>query len=229
MAQFGKKMKVNPLNIVVIYLIKFYKLFVSPILGNNCRYYPTCSSYSIEAFKNYGFLRGIILTSKRVISCHPFGGFGYQPLDSENISIKKISASQIQKARKIQLYSNLNSKHSKYDEDLLKSTIHLGLFIDGLLISGLTLIEKKKKNNLESFQIRGMFTKKKFMNNSYGSRLLNYAVNLIFKEYSVFLWCNARKNAISFYKKNGFSEQGDFFLKEEIGLHKRMILERKKW
>ena len=45
---------------------------------------------------------------------------------------------------------------------------------------------------------------------------VRFSGNLIFKKYSVFLWCNARKNAISFYKKNGFNEQGDFFLKEEM-------------
>ena len=83
--QFGKKMKVSPFSIIAIYLIKFYKFFVSPILGINCRYYPTCSTYSIEAFKSYGFIKGFLLTSKRVLSCHPFGGFGYQPLEQKKI------------------------------------------------------------------------------------------------------------------------------------------------
>ena len=83
--QFGKKMKVSLFSIIAIYLIKFYKFFVSPILGNNCRYYPTCSTYSIEAFKSYGFIKGFLLTSKRVLSCHPFGGFGYQPLEQKKI------------------------------------------------------------------------------------------------------------------------------------------------
>tara|TARA_B100000927_G_scaffold288225_1_gene282467 strand:+ start:154 stop:387 length:234 start_codon:yes stop_codon:yes gene_type:complete len=72
-----------------------------------------------------------------------------------------------------------------------------------------------------------MFTKKKFINNSYGSQLLNYAKNLIFKKFSVYLWCNARKNAVSFYKKNGFNEQGEYFLKKGIGLHMKMILENR--
>ena len=72
-----------------------------------------------------------------------------------------------------------------------------------------------------------MFTKKKFINNSYGSKLLNYAKNLIFKKFSVYLWCNARKNAVSFYKKNGFNEQGEYFLKKGIGLHMKMILENR--
>ena len=225
--QFGKKMKVSPFSIIAIYLIKFYKFFVSPILGNNCRYHPTCSTYSIEAFKSYGFIKGFLLTSKRVLSCHPFGGFGYQPLEQKKILIKKLSVTEIQKARKIELYHNLNPKYSKYNEDFLNSTIHLGLFVDALLISGLTLIETKKKKNLESFQIRGMFTKKKFINNSYGSKLINYAINLIFKKFSVYLWCNARKNAVNFYKKNGFNEKGDFFLKEGIGLHMKMILENR--
>ena len=61
-------------------LVRFYQLYISPLKGPTCRFYPTCSSYSIQAFKKYGFLRGLWLTIKRVSKCHPFHPGGYDPL-----------------------------------------------------------------------------------------------------------------------------------------------------
>ena len=57
-----------------------YKNFISPILGNNCRYYPTCSSYCIEALKKYNTIYALFLGFKRIIRCSPFGGSGYDPV-----------------------------------------------------------------------------------------------------------------------------------------------------
>ena len=76
----------------LIKLIKFYKYLISPLLGNSCRYMPTCSDYSIESFKTFGFLKGLIMTLKRIFSCHPIkflgGGEGFDPVN-KNIKIKK--------------------------------------------------------------------------------------------------------------------------------------------
>ena len=64
-----------------IMLIRFYQLAISPWLGKSkCRYTPTCSQYGIEAFKKYGPFKGFWLTTKRVISCNPWGGHGYDPV-----------------------------------------------------------------------------------------------------------------------------------------------------
>ncbi|MFY0253318.1 membrane protein insertion efficiency factor YidD [Chitinophaga sp. 30R24] len=63
-----------------IFLIKGYQWFISPLLGNKCRYTPSCSQYGIEAFKKYGPLKGGYLTIKRILSCHPWGGHGYDPV-----------------------------------------------------------------------------------------------------------------------------------------------------
>ena len=64
-----------------IMLIRFYQLAISPWLGKSkCRYTPTCSQYGIEAFKKYGPFKGFWLTIKRVISCNPWGGHGYDPV-----------------------------------------------------------------------------------------------------------------------------------------------------
>ena len=64
----------------LIKLIKIYKFLISPLLGNSCRYFPTCSDYSIEALKNFGFFKGIFLSFKRILSCHPWGNGGYDPV-----------------------------------------------------------------------------------------------------------------------------------------------------
>ena len=66
-----------------IYLIKFYKKFISPIfhfLGVECKYYPTCSQYALEAIEKYGLLKGSFLAGKRILKCNPFSKGGYDPL-----------------------------------------------------------------------------------------------------------------------------------------------------
>ena len=71
----------------IIKLIKVYKFLISPLLGHSCRYLPTCSEYSIEALKNYGLIRGIFMSIKRILSCHPIkflgGGEGYDPVNKK--------------------------------------------------------------------------------------------------------------------------------------------------
>ena len=64
------------INYLIINLIKFYKYFVSPLLGQNCRFLPTCSEYFIEALKTHGLTIGIKLGVKRILKCHPFKKLG---------------------------------------------------------------------------------------------------------------------------------------------------------
>ena len=59
-----------------ICIIKFYQFFISPLLGNKCRYLPTCSEYYIESLKVHGLKKGSFLGIKRIFSCHPFKFFG---------------------------------------------------------------------------------------------------------------------------------------------------------
>ena len=63
-----------------ILLVRFYQLAISPWMGSNCRYQPTCSSYMIEALKEHGLLKGLWLGAKRIGRCHPWGGHGYDPV-----------------------------------------------------------------------------------------------------------------------------------------------------
>jgi putative membrane protein insertion efficiency factor len=64
----------------LIFLIKLYQVTLSPYIGRSCRYLPTCSNYGIAALQKHGALRGTWLTIKRVCSCHPWGGSGYDPV-----------------------------------------------------------------------------------------------------------------------------------------------------
>ena len=77
---------------ILIKLIKGYQFLISPLLGSSCRYLPTCSEYSIEALKNYGFFKGSFLSIKRILSCHPIkflgGGEGFDPV-KKNMKVKK--------------------------------------------------------------------------------------------------------------------------------------------
>ena len=69
---------------IFIKIIKFYKLFISPYLGNNCRYMPTCSEYFMESLEEHGVLKGSLKGTKRILSCHPIrflgGGEGFDPV-----------------------------------------------------------------------------------------------------------------------------------------------------
>ena len=63
-----------------IYLIRLYQKVLSPMLGAQCRYTPTCSQYAVEALQKYGALKGSWLAFKRILSCNPFGGHGHDPV-----------------------------------------------------------------------------------------------------------------------------------------------------
>ena len=60
----------------VILIINIYKYFFSPLLGNKCRFLPSCSDYCIECFKEHGFFKGLYLSLKRIIKCHPIKFLG---------------------------------------------------------------------------------------------------------------------------------------------------------
>ena len=69
---------------LLIKIIKIYQLIISPYLGNNCRYLPTCSEYFIDCLNEHGFIKGTVIGIKRMISCHPIkflgGGEGFDPV-----------------------------------------------------------------------------------------------------------------------------------------------------
>jgi len=66
--------------LLLILLIRIYQYTLSPYIGRSCRYTPTCSVYSIEAIKKHGAIKGGWLAAKRIGSCNPWGGSGYDPV-----------------------------------------------------------------------------------------------------------------------------------------------------
>lgn len=71
----------NNMSKVCIFIISLYRRWISPLKKPSCRFYPSCSQYSIEAYQAYGFFKGSYLTLRRILRCHPFHPGGYDPLE----------------------------------------------------------------------------------------------------------------------------------------------------
>ena len=65
---------------ILILLVRGYQIFISPIMPGKCRFYPTCSTYFIQAVEKYGPFKGTLLGIRRILKCHPFHESGYDPL-----------------------------------------------------------------------------------------------------------------------------------------------------
>ena len=65
---------------ILIVLIRAYQIFLSPLLGSNCRFTPTCSQYALDAIRKYGSIRGSYMGFRRIMRCHPFNPGGVDPV-----------------------------------------------------------------------------------------------------------------------------------------------------
>lgn len=65
---------------IALAMIRFYQTFMSPMLGNNCRFYPSCSSYTYQAIEKYGVAKGSWMGFKRILRCNPWNEGGFDPL-----------------------------------------------------------------------------------------------------------------------------------------------------
>lgn len=149
--------------------------------------------------------------------------------------IKKISSVKdvisLRSLRKNILYKRLPDFYANYDEDFDKKTQHFVITYNKKIITAATLIKKRYslKNNLNSYQIRGMFTQKIFRKLGFGSYLIKFISCLGKKDDNIdILWCNSRKNATDFYIKNGFTKSTGFFLIKKIGIHNQLFLNCRK-
>lgn len=70
----------SPLAHIIALPVRAYRLFLSPWLGSNCRFQPTCSAYALEALEKHGPIKGTLLTMRRLGRCHPLGSQGYDPV-----------------------------------------------------------------------------------------------------------------------------------------------------
>lgn len=77
-----------------IVLVRLYQNFISPLTPATCRYQPTCSHYTIEALQKHGLFKGGMLSLKRIFSCHPWGGNGYDPVPDVNKGIQNKKTSK---------------------------------------------------------------------------------------------------------------------------------------
>ena len=68
-----------------VFLIKIYQFLISPIIGKNCRFNPTCSNYALEALKKHGLVLGTYYSIIRISKCHPWGGSGHDPVPSKKL------------------------------------------------------------------------------------------------------------------------------------------------
>ena len=68
-----------------VFLIKIYQFLISPIIGKNCRFNPTCSNYALEALKKHGLFLGIYYSIIRISKCHPWGGSGHDPVPTKKL------------------------------------------------------------------------------------------------------------------------------------------------
>lgn len=71
---------------ILILPIRLYQLLISPFMTGHCRFYPTCSEYSVEALENHGVFKGTWLAIKRIFSCHPWHDGGYDPVPLKSTS-----------------------------------------------------------------------------------------------------------------------------------------------
>jgi putative membrane protein insertion efficiency factor len=76
----------RPLARLVALPVRAYRLVLSPWVGRNCRYQPTCSAYALEALETHSALKGGWLAARRILRCHPFGGSGLDPVPAADQS-----------------------------------------------------------------------------------------------------------------------------------------------
>ena len=70
---------------VILTLIRAYQRFISPAMPRRCKYYPTCSAYAIDAVREFGVLRGLVLSGWRLLRCNPFSHGGYDPVENQTL------------------------------------------------------------------------------------------------------------------------------------------------
>jgi putative membrane protein insertion efficiency factor len=79
----------NPLRSAVVAVLRGYQHWISPTLGPRCRYYPSCSEYTVQAVQRFGILRGLVLAAWRLLRCNPFSHGGFDPVSEQRLFTPK--------------------------------------------------------------------------------------------------------------------------------------------
>ena len=79
------KLAVNPLRTAFVLPIRLYQKTVSPLMGERCKYYPSCSEYAVQAISKFGILRGLVLAGWRLLRCNPWSRGGFDPVDDQRL------------------------------------------------------------------------------------------------------------------------------------------------
>ena len=82
----------NPFKSLLLMAIRGYQLLLSPMLGERCKYYPSCSSYAMQAIEKFGILRGLVLAGWRLLRCNPWSHGGYDPVENQRLFKSRVPA-----------------------------------------------------------------------------------------------------------------------------------------
>ena len=142
------------------------------------------------------------------------------------IVIRQINSQETHHIRKIVLRPNHDEKSVIFPGDDLEDTVHFGLFVEEDLVCIASLYKEplKGSNDLNGWQLRAMATLPGFQGKGCGSKLLEFCIKLVKEKAGSYIWCNARINTVSYYKKFGFEVIGEEFEISGIGKHIIMVL-----
>ena len=147
---------------------------------------------------------------------------------NEEITIKHISSVETHSVRKIVLRPNQDDKSVIFEGDDLENTFHFGLYVDRKLVSVASIYKRPLKDrDSNGWQLRAMATLPEYQGKGFGSKLLKACINSVKENKGSCIWCNARKNAVNYYKKFGFEVISDEFEIANIGPHYVMVFDIK--
>ena len=107
---------------IMIWLVRLYRKFISPILPGSCRFTPTCSAYAIEAFEKRGFFAGFILTVWRILRCNPFCKSGYDPVPEKGFRRVKLPPNQHTDPEPAKEQINIEAQNAALPEESSETT-----------------------------------------------------------------------------------------------------------
>ncbi|MCT4698166.1 GNAT family N-acetyltransferase [Tenacibaculum haliotis] len=138
------------------------------------------------------------------------------------IKIKKIKAEETYAMRLAILRNEIELPY-KFKEDFFEETFHLGAYYEEELVGIATFMKNKMEGFEEAqYQLRGMATLEKVRGKGFGKEIIEEAKNILSKKEVFILWCNARKEAVSFYEKLSFNKMGAAFDVVKVGVHFKM-------